>query len=75
MIEPFDRLTVFERDSWTCYLCGHLTNPDASPFDPSSPTVDHIHPLSKGGHHTLANAGTACLGCNSSKQASIITAA
>jgi hypothetical protein len=75
VIQLFDRLTVFERDGWTCYLCGRLTDPDVSPFDPTSPTVDHIRPLSKGGEHTLANAGTACLGCNSSKQDDLVAAA
>ncbi|KOU17087.1 hypothetical protein ADK49_16930 [Streptomyces sp. WM6349] len=64
----FDRLDVFERDGWTCYLCGLPTDPHASPFSPSSPTVDHVVPLSAGGHHAMANARTACLGCNSSKQ-------
>lgn len=68
VIELFDRIEVFERDAWTCYLCKEQTNPDASPFDPFYPTVDHVIPLSKGGQHTLTNAGTACLGCNSAKQ-------
>jgi hypothetical protein len=68
VIELFDRLDVFERDRWTCYLCCLPTDPHASPFSPSSPTVDHVVPLSAGGHHTMANARTACLGCNSSKQ-------
>ena len=68
VIEPFDRLEVFERDGWACYLCKEQTNPDASPFDPSYPTVDHVIPLSKGGEHSLGNAGTACLRCNSAKQ-------
>jgi 5-methylcytosine-specific restriction endonuclease McrA len=68
VIETFDRLQVFERDHWTCYRCGRPTDRDASPFDPRSPTVDHVVPLSKGGEHALANARTACLGCNSSKQ-------
>ena len=68
VIEPFDRLEVFERDGWVCYLCRLPTDPHASPFSPSSPTVDHVVPLSAGGAHALANARTACLGCNSAKQ-------
>lgn len=68
VIEAFDRREVFERDGWICYRCDRPTNRDASPFDTLSPTVDHVVPLSKGGTHSLANARTACLGCNSAKQ-------
>jgi endogenous inhibitor of DNA gyrase (YacG/DUF329 family) len=68
VIEIFDRPTVFERDDWTCYLCGRQVDTEASPFDPASPTVDHVVPLSKGGEHSLANVRTACLHCNSAKQ-------
>jgi hypothetical protein len=71
VVDVFDRLTVFDRDGWACYLCGRATDPEASPFDPASPTVDHVVPLSKGGEHSLANARTACLHCN--KQALMIT--
>lgn len=68
VIDRFDRLHVFERDGWICYRCEQPTDPDTSPFDPISPTVDHVVPLSKGGEHTLANVRTCCLGCNSAKQ-------
>ena len=68
VIDRFDRLQVFERDGWVCYQCELPTDPDASPFDVMSPTVDHVVPLSKGGEHTLANVRCCCLGCNSSKQ-------
>lgn len=68
VIEQFDRIEVFERDGWLCYLCGCRAGLDATPFDPSHPTVDHVVPLSRGGEHTLTNARTACLGCNSAKQ-------
>jgi 5-methylcytosine-specific restriction endonuclease McrA len=68
VIDRFDRLQVFERDGWVCYRCERPTDPDASPFDVMSPTVDHVVPLSKAGVHTLANVRTCCLGCNSAKQ-------
>ncbi|WP_405883655.1 HNH endonuclease [Streptomyces sp. NBC_01384] len=68
VIDRFDRLQVFERDGWVCYRCEQPTDPDVSPFDPTSPTVDHVVPLSKDGEHTLANVRCCCLGCNSSKQ-------
>ncbi|MEU4570846.1 HNH endonuclease [Micromonospora sp. NPDC023956] len=63
----FDRSDVFVRDQWTCQICGLPTDVTASPFDPASPTVDHVVPLSKGGEHTLANTQCSHLGCNSSK--------
>ncbi|MGE7439338.1 HNH endonuclease [Kitasatospora sp. NPDC001175] len=69
VVEKFDRLTIFERDNWTCYLYGNRVDADASPFDPASPTVDRVIPLSQGGEHSTANARTACLHYNSAKQA------
>jgi hypothetical protein len=68
VVELFDRETVFERDRWTCRICLEPVDRMADPLHPSSPTVDHIVPLSQGGPHTLANAQCACLGCNSAKQ-------
>ena len=67
VIERFDRHEVFDRDGWTCQECG-CTCVDPSPFALASATVDHIVPLSQGGNHTLANAQTLCLSCNSTKQ-------
>jgi 5-methylcytosine-specific restriction endonuclease McrA len=73
-IEDFDRLEIFERDAWTCYLCDRLcVEPD--PFNPAAATVDHVIPMTRGGQHTRANVRTACLGCNSSKSDRISHAA
>ena len=47
----------------TCEVCGKPIERRAA-----SATVDHIVPLSQGGNHTLANAQTLCLSCNSTKQ-------
>ena len=66
-IEAVSRDDVFDRDRFTCQICGdRVTAP--SPFDPRSATVDHVVPLSRGGAHSLENCQTACLRCNSSKQ-------
>jgi HNH endonuclease len=67
IVDTFTREQVFERDAWTCYLCNTVLDPEAPLFDPLSPTVDHVIPLAQGGDHSLANARTACLHCNSVK--------
>lgn len=41
-----------------CFYCGSL-------FDI---TIDHIVPISKGGHHSIGNLASACKSCNSSKK-------
>lgn len=69
VVETFTREEVFERDSWTCQVCGLHLSIDTDPFDPTAPTVDHVVPLSQGGEHSRANVQAACLHCNSSKQA------
>ena len=66
-IHQFDREQVFQRDDWTCQIC-LIRCSSPSPYERTSATVDHIIPLSAGGQHTLANAQTACLSCNSRKQ-------
>lgn len=51
------RWAVFERDNFTCKICGarkHLH-------------CDHIHPESKGGEATMENLQTLCSRCNRSK--------
>lgn len=57
---PHDiRWSVWERDNFTCKVCGARKNL----------TVDHIHPESKGGKATLENCQTLCKTCNSRKGA------
>jgi hypothetical protein len=52
------RISIFERDGYTCYKCGKLlTRWDA--------TLDHVLPVSKGGKNTKDNLITCCLLCNS----------
>lgn len=73
ILEVFTNTEIFERDNWTCYLCQQPVNPDADCYQPDSPTVDHVTPLSLGGEHSRANARCACFHCNSMKQAALIT--
>ena len=53
------RWTVWERDDFTCQICG--TRKKLS--------VDHIYPESKGGTLDLSNLQTLCKRCNSRKGA------
>ena len=70
--ERVDPLVVLRRDDWHCRICG-ITTPQhlRGTYDPCAPEVDHIVPLSKGGHHTYANTQCVCRRCNSIKSDSI----
>lgn len=65
MVGRFRRSDIFERDQYTCHLCGRQTDPLIRVPDPFAPTLDHVVPLSKGGSHTEGNIRTACFICNS----------
>lgn len=54
------RFEVFKRDAFTCQYCGAKA-PDVMLH------VDHIQPVSKGGHNGVLNLATACLDCNFGK--------
>lgn len=66
-VEVFSPLDVYERDAWTCGLCGAAILPELRFPDPGSVSLDHIVPLSKGGLHSLENSRAAHLHCNSSR--------
>ena len=55
---------VYERDGWVCGICGDSVDKSLKWPDPMSPSLDHIQPLSKGGHHVLSNVQLAHLECN-----------
>ena len=38
---------------------------------PAYPTLDHVVPVSLGGHHSMDNAVLACLACNKRKGARV----
>lgn len=56
------RLEVFERDHWSCKVCGSRSNL----------TVDHILPVSKGGGKELSNLQVLCGTCNELKGDKVI---
>lgn len=67
-IRPAD---VYERDGWVCGLCAEPVDRNSAWPDPMSPSLDHVLPLSKGGHHVLENVQLAHLSCNVRKGARI----
>jgi 5-methylcytosine-specific restriction endonuclease McrA len=66
-VDPFE---IFERDRWTCRLCGVKTPGKLrGTHEPSAPVLDHIIPLALGGPHTRTNLQCLCYKCNATKAA------
>ena len=60
---------LIERDGMDCSLCGgEMQRVKRFPQDPDGVSVDHIVPLSKGGHNTANNVKLAHFGCNAKKR-------
>lgn len=64
-VERVDRKVVFERDRWTCQICGIKTV--SQPYTDRSAELDHIIPLALGGLHSYLNTQCACRKCNGHK--------
>ena len=67
-VAPVDRATIYERDGYTCQLCGEQVDLDAEPLTPLAPVLDHIVPLSAGGTEEPGNVQLAHHRCNSLKR-------
>lgn len=67
--ELIDHLNVFERDNWTCHLCGDPVSPAVKRTDPFGASLDHIIPISIPGcpGHVWENVALAHRWCNGSK--------
>lgn len=61
------KIKIYDRDKWTCGLCGELIDKGAKYPDPLSVSLDHVVPISHGGPHTPANLQAAHWICNVSK--------
>lgn len=63
---------LIKRDGLRCALCGEMCDPNdhewSEHFGPTSPTIDHIIPMSKGGGHVWNNVQVAHAICNSRKR-------
>ena len=66
-VESVTHAEIFERDNWTCHICGKQIDRNMKGRNPLAPSIDHIIPLAKGGLHERSNLAAAHFGCNSSK--------
>lgn len=66
VVYAVNRVKVYDRDGWTCYVCG-VQVVRSKMYRPDQATLDHIIPLSLGGPHTYDNVKTCCHRCNSTK--------
>lgn len=70
--EAIDPIAVFERDKWTCRLCGVKTPKKLrGTNEATAPELDHIIPLALGGGHVWHNVQCSCRKCNGEKGATI----
>ena len=65
-IEDVDPRIVYERDKWTCHLCGEAVDRSGE-RGPWMPSLDHVTPISLGGLHSYANTACSHYRCNLSK--------
>lgn len=67
-VAPVYKSQIYERDNWTCQICGEPANTQVHFQHDLYPSIDHIIPLSKGGTHEPLNVQCAHRGCNNRKQ-------
>ena len=63
-VEPVTLQALRKRDGDVCCICNGWIDFALSHPDPASPSLEHIIPLSRGGEHSMTNAGIAHLRCN-----------
>lgn len=65
--DRIDAFMVYEFYNWTCHLCNNKIDPTVVHPDPMCATLDHLHPLSRGGAHVWDNVLPAHNGCGAAK--------
>jgi 5-methylcytosine-specific restriction endonuclease McrA len=69
--KPHERIEILKRDNWTCQCCGIKVH-DEKISNETKAHIDHIIPISKGGHSEPFNLQTLCRTCNLSKSDKVI---
>lgn len=69
--EPYVREAIFERDNWTCGICGEAIDPSLRWPDSFCATIDHVIPLFMGGDDTPENVQASHGFCNFSKNGKV----
>lgn len=64
---PYLREDIFSRDGWVCQICREAVDPSLKWPSRGAATIDHVVPVSKGGHDTPENVQLAHAFCNTSK--------
>ncbi len=65
--EPVRKADIYERDNWTCWICGERVDLTVHSNHASYPSIDHIVDMSEKGPHTHANIRCAHRGCNTER--------
>lgn len=68
---PHERRELLDRDNWTCQSCGIKVHDEKS-NNKTKAHIDHIIPISKGGHSEPSNLQVLCRTCNLSKSDKLI---
>lgn len=55
---------IYERDGWTCGICGLAVDPALTYPHKMSASLDHFIPIARGGSHTKGNVQCSHLHCN-----------
>lgn len=71
-IAKLERMAVYRRDNWTCWLCECEVDRSASWPSPDSPSIDHVVPVVRGGSNHRNNLRCAHLGCNIRKRDKVL---
>lgn len=64
---PYSRWEIYQRDKFTCHICGAPIDMDAIAPLPYSPSIDHVIPIKAGGADADYNVKAAHFICNSVK--------
>lgn len=67
-----NREAIFDKQGWICQLCGIECRRDGRWLEDDAPELDHVIPVSKGGHHVESNLMCLCRKCNQEKSDMIL---